>query len=151
MNKGELLRFLCFCAIGVFYQAASLAAFMLVARTGFADVGKPLVVGVAMPASALLMWIWIRSIKKAIGIFLVPAALAIGYAVAFHLVGVVLFPGLLGDFYPPFFDYALAVLRVTSNVFVLFGVGTALIFLLQRWMARHGFPSRSEAHLGYGG
>jgi hypothetical protein len=132
MNQSGLIRFLCFSAMGILYQSISLAAFMFIAQTGFAELGKPLVVGAAILASALLVWIWIRSIEKAIWIFLVPAALAVGYLVAFHLVGVLFFPGLLGDFYPPYIDYALAVMRVTANVFVLYAIGTALLVLLNR-------------------
>jgi len=146
-DKRGILRFICFGVIGVLYQSMSLTAFMFVADTRFAEVGKPLVVGASMLASALLVWIWIRSIERARWIFMVPALLAVGYSVAFQLVGLVFFPGLVGDFYPPFLDYAIALPRVTGNVFVLFGIGTALIFLLQRWTARHDFPFRSEAHL----
>ncbi|MGD0890418.1 MAG: hypothetical protein ABR923_02705 [Terracidiphilus sp.] len=147
MNRSGIFRFICFGAIGVLYQSISLAAFMFVADTRFAEIGKPLVVGAAMLASALLVWPWIRSIERARWIFLVPASLAVGYLVAFQLVGLVFFPGLVGDFYPPFLDYAIAELRVTGNVYALFGIGTASIFLLQRWMARDGFPFGPESHL----
>lgn len=142
MAKRGIFRFLCFSAIGVLYQSISLAAFMFVAGTHFADVGKPIVVGAAILSSALLVWVWIRSIKRAVWIFLVPATLSIGYSVAFHLVGLVFFPGLLGDFYPPFLDYALAVLRVTANMFVLYVIGTASMVLLNRWMVLAGWSSR---------
>jgi hypothetical protein len=131
-NARGIMRFLSFTAIGVLCQSISLGAFMFIAQTGFADIGKPLVVGGAILVSALLVWAWIRSIKKAIWIVLVPAALAVGYSVAFHLVGVLFFPGLLGDFYSPYIDYAFEVLRVTSNVFVLYGIGTGLLVLLNR-------------------
>jgi hypothetical protein len=132
--------------MGILYQSISLAAFMFIAQTGFAELGKPLVVCATMLASALLVWIWIRSIEKAIWIFLVPAALAIGHTIAFNLVGLVFFPSLLSDFYPPFLDSAIAVLRVTGNVFVLFGIGTALIFLLQSSMAYADPSAESNAH-----
>lgn len=138
MNKHGILRFLGFSAIGVLYQSMSLAAFMFVSGTRFADVGKPLVVGAAMLSTALLVWIWVRSMQKKLWLISVPGALAIGYVVAFHLVGLVLFPGLLGDFYPPYIDYALAVLRVASNAFVLFGLGTASLVFLDRLMAKRG-------------
>jgi hypothetical protein len=45
MNRRGIVRFLCFSVIGVLYQAVFLAAFMSVAQTEFAEVGKPLVVG----------------------------------------------------------------------------------------------------------
>jgi hypothetical protein len=131
-NQRGIMQFLCFSAIGVLYQAVSLAAFMFIAQTDFADEGKPLVVGAAILVSAVLVWIWIRSIKSAIWIFLVPVALAVGYSVAYYLVGLLFFPRLLGDFHPPYLDVGLSVLRVTGNVLMLFGMGTGLLVLLNR-------------------
>jgi hypothetical protein len=146
MNRRGIVRFLCFSVIGVLYQAVFLAAFMSVAQTEFAEVGKPLVVGATILSSALLVWIWVHSIKKTMWIILVPASLAVGYTIAFHLVGVALFPGLLSDFYAPFLDNALSVLRVTANVFVTYGIGIALIVLLQRSKIRVDIFSQSKAH-----
>ncbi|MGD0736879.1 MAG: hypothetical protein ABR976_17235 [Terracidiphilus sp.] len=136
MNRRGIIWFICFSAIGVLYQSISLAAFMFVARTGFAYVGKPLVVAAAVLTTALLLWIWIRSMHETIWLILAPVALAVGYSVAYLLVGVLFFPVLLGDFYPPFLDYALAVLRVTGIAFVMFGLGTVSLVFLDRLMAR---------------
>ena len=136
MNRRDIVWFACFSAIGVLYQSISLAAFIFVARTDFAYVGKRLVVGAAILTTALMVWIWIRSMQETRWLILAPASLAVGYSLAFHLVGVMFFPGLLGDFYPPFLDYALAVLRVTGSVFVIFALGTAFLVFLNRSIVR---------------
>jgi hypothetical protein len=141
VNKRGIIWFACFSVIGVVYQSISLAAFMFVARTDFAFVGKPLVVGAAILATALLLWIWIRSIQKTLWLILAPAALAVGYSVAFQLVGFLFFPGLLIDFRAPFGYYAWPLLQVTGTLFVMFGFGTAFLVFLSRLMVKLCHPS----------
>lgn len=140
MNKRSIIWFACFSAIGVLYQSIFLAAFMFVARTDFANEGKPLVVGAALFIAALMVWVWIRSMQVSLWLILAPAALAVGFSVAYQLVGVLFFPGRLGDFYPPFLDYPSTGLRVTANVFVLYGIATGLLVFLNRLMTRRCQP-----------
>ena len=134
MNRRGIFQFFLFSVIGVLHQSISLVAFVLIARTDYADMGKHLAVCAAILASALLVWIWLRSIEKPMWIFLVPLALAVGFSAALRLVGFLLFPGLVKDLGAPFSDLW-PVLVETGIVFVPFGIGTALILLLQRWMA----------------
>jgi len=132
MNKCGLMKFLCFSVIGVAVQSVSLTVFILVSRAKFTDQGKPLVLGATALAMALLLWIWVRNEGYAVSLFLAPVALAVGYSVSFHLVGALCFPGLLNDFYAPFLDYFLSVLRVTANVFLLYWTVAAVFFVLIR-------------------
>ena len=126
------MKFICFSVIGVVVQSASLTVFILVSRTKFADQGKPLVLGATALAMALLLWIWVRDEGYAVSLFLAPAALAVGFSASYHLVGALCFPGLLNDFYAPFLDYFLSVLRVTANVFLIYWIVAAVFFVLIR-------------------
>jgi hypothetical protein len=129
------MEFVCFSVLGVVLQSASLTVFILVSRTEFAEPGKSVALGAAFLVMTLLLWIWVRSKGRAVSLFLAPVALAVGYSVSFQLVGAAFSPGLLIDFRAPF-DEFLSVLRVTANVFVMYGIATALLAVLSRWMAR---------------
>jgi len=122
VNRRDIVWFACFSAIGVLYQSISLAAFIFVARTDFAYVGKRLVVGAAILTTALMVWIWIRSMQETRWLILAPASLAVGYSLAFHLVGVMFFPGLLAISIRHSLITLWQCLRVTGSVFVIFAL-----------------------------
>ncbi len=61
-----------------------------------------------------------------------PEVLAVGYIIAFHLVGLVGFGGLTRDIHPPYGEYLLSVLRVTVGLFLVYVIATALLFALNR-------------------
>ena len=118
--------------LGLVLLGAGLAAFVFVSRTRFADLGKPFVIALAFLGVGLLLWRGVRNVSGVTYLFLLPAMLALGYIAAFHLVGEIGFPGLLRDVRPFTGGYVWSVLRVTSVVFCLYGIATALLFILNR-------------------
>lgn len=82
---------------GIALQAVCLIAFIEISRTSVAEAGKPLVVFFSMLSVLLFIWSWLKNENKKSVLLLIPAVLAIGYIIAFHLVGLIAFPSLLAD------------------------------------------------------
>ena len=122
--------------VGMVFQGIALVAFILISHTNIATFGRPVVIGLMLFSVALLLWPNVKQAKTPAVIFFRPALLALGYVVAFHEVGAMEFHGLLRD--KEFSaEYFLSVLRVTGVVFVLYVIGTALLyFISQMFKAR---------------
>lgn len=116
---------------GTVLQGVGLAAFVLISRTGIANVGKPIVIGLTLVSVALLLWHGVKQVKTRTALCLLPALLALGYVVAFHAVGALGFRGLLRDMEFSA-DYLLSVFRVAAIVFVLYAIGTALLYFVSK-------------------
>jgi hypothetical protein len=114
--------------VGATLQGACLVAFILVSRSEFAAVGKLIVFACTLLGVSALLWFWIRRTGNFGALVFAPVSLAIGYSVAFQAVGSLWFSGLVSDFYPPYLDYVLAVLRVTANVFLIYWLLAAILF-----------------------
>jgi glucan phosphoethanolaminetransferase (alkaline phosphatase superfamily) len=127
-------------------QGACLVAFILVSRTEFAPIGKPIVLACTFLGVLVLLWFWIDRTGKFGAFVLAPVSLAIGYAVAYHAVGALWFSGLLKDFYPPYFDYALEVLGSTAMIFVFYWVAAAMLFGLQWLRERRRYRPPQRPH-----
>jgi hypothetical protein len=116
---------------GTVLQGVGLAAFILISGMGIATVGKPIVIGLTLVSVALLLWHGVKQAKTRAALCLLPALLALGYVIAFHAVGALGFSGLLRDMEFSA-DYLLSVLRVTAIVFVLYVIGTALLYFVSK-------------------
>lgn len=114
--------------LGIVLQAVCLIAFIEVSRTSIAEIGKPLVVLLSALSVLLFLWNWLKSEERKI-ILWIPALLAVGYSIAFHLVGLVGFPGLLADVSLSV-DYAKSVLSVTAIMFGGYSIATGFLYLL---------------------
>jgi hypothetical protein len=121
-----------FAIVGLVLQGVGLTAFIVVSRSSFASLGEPVVIGVAGLAVCALLWEGVRKSKGLLALCPLPVLLALGYDVAFHLLGVMGFPGLLSDASQPWLDYFLSVLHVTGILIVAYGLVTALFFALSR-------------------
>lgn len=121
-----------FSILSVVLQGFLLIAFVLVSRTTFAELGKPLVICLALLTVGLLLWREVRRTRDFKFLCLIPFILAIGYIFAFHLVGEFVFPGLLRDVYLPYGAYLWSVLRVTLVLFLGYGMATAISAVLTR-------------------
>jgi hypothetical protein len=113
--------------LGVVLQAVCLIAFIEVSRTSIAGIGKPLVVLLSVLSVLLFLWNWLKNEKRRI-ILWIPVLLAVGYSIAFHLVGLVGFPGLLADISLSA-DYAKSVLSVTAIMFGCYSIATGFLYL----------------------
>jgi hypothetical protein len=89
------MKFAQFAILGTILQGAFLIAFILVSRGRFAGVGKPLVITLACLSVTLILGVGVRNAKDSTSLCLLPVMLAVGYVIAFHLVGEIGFPGLL--------------------------------------------------------
>jgi len=116
---------------GTVLQSLCLAAFILISRTSFAQGGKLVVIGLTIVSVVMLLWYGVRRVKTRLNLFLLPVLLALGYSIAFHLVGVLGFHGLLMD-WDISTDYFMSVLRVTSMVFAMYSIVTAVLYLVNR-------------------
>ena len=117
---------------GIILQAVCLIAFILISRTTFAHLGEPIVISVGCLSVGFLLWRGVRNASGATSLCLFPIVLAVGYTIAFHLVGAIGFPGLMRDIYPPYGEYLWSVLRVTVVLLLVYGIITALLFTLTR-------------------
>jgi hypothetical protein len=132
--------------VGTTLQGACLSAFILVSRTEFAPIGKLIVLACTFLSVSALLWFWTRRTGKFGALVFAPVSLAIGFSIAYHAVGALWFSGLLSDFYPPYFDYVLGVLRVTANMLVFYSTAAAILFGLHwlRLRRRYRPPHRSH-------
>jgi hypothetical protein len=131
------MRLFLFGVVGLLIQGAGLAAFMEVSRSGNAAMGKLAIVVITGLAICALLWEGVRRSKRVLTVCLLPFALAFGWVLAFHLLGLLGFPGLLNDAWPPWLDYVLSVLRVTGYLLVMYGLATALFFAMIRGFRRN--------------
>jgi len=116
--------------VGIVLQAVGLVAFILISNTGVSALGKPIVVGLTLLGVTLLLWHGIKQAKtRQAALFVLPALLALGYVVAFHVVGALGSPGLLRDMeFTP--EYLLSVSRVTAIVFLFYVVAAMLLYFV---------------------
>lgn len=121
-----------FSIFGIILQAVCLIAFILISRTTFADLGKPIVISAGCLSVGFLLWRGVRNASGPTSLCLLPVVLAVGYTIAFHLVGAIGFPGLMRDIHPPYGEYVLSVLRVALALLLAYGIITALLFTLTR-------------------
>lgn len=125
-----------FSLVGVVLQGFFLVAFILISRSPVAGPGKPVVVLLALLSVALLLWHGVRRTADVRSLWLLPVVLAVGYVVAFHVVGALGFPGLLSSLDAPFGAYLWSVLRVTVALLVPYGIATALLAVVSRALQR---------------
>src|ERR1035441_3418924 len=125
-----------FSILGLLIQGVDLASFMLVSRSSIASFGKPVIIVIIGISTCILLWEGVRRSKRILAVCLLPFTLAFGFVLAFHLLGLLGFFGLLSDAYPPWLDYFLSVLRVTCNLLVLYGLTTVLFFAVNRGFNR---------------
>ena len=128
--------------LGLLVQGVGLAAFMLVSRSSDATLGKLTVVVITGLAVCTLLWGGVRRSKGILVVCLLPVLLTLGYVVAFHLLGVLGFPGLLKDAWPPWLDYFLEVMYVSGILLAIYGLTTLLFFAVNRGFRR----IRSHGH-----
>lgn len=121
-----------FSILGIALQSTSLLVFILVSRTNLAAIGKPSVILLAGLSVVILLWRGVRNATDSTSLFLLPLTLAVGYIIAFHLVGMVGSAGLLSDVYSPYDEYFWSVFRVTVVLFLLYGIATVFLFMVNR-------------------
>jgi hypothetical protein len=120
---------------GFLIQALGLIAFILVSRTSVAAIGKPAVIALFTLALMLVLWFSFKWISTRSSLIYLPALLAFGYVVAFHVVGMVAFHGLLSD-WDFSLGYLLLLLRMAAIMFVLYAIAAGFLFLLKKARAR---------------
>jgi hypothetical protein len=125
-----------FSILGLLAQGLGLAAFMLVSRASDATSGKLAVVAITGFAVCTLLWEGVRRSKGILAVCLLPVMLTLGFVVAIHLLGVLGFPGLLKDAWPPWLDYFLSVLYMSGIWLAIYGLATALFFAINRGFRR---------------
>jgi hypothetical protein len=131
--------------LGLLVQGVGLAAFMLVSRFSDVTLGKLSVVVITGLAISALLWEGVRRSTRILAVCALPVLLTLGYAVAFHLLGVLGFPGLLKDAWPPWIDYFLSVLYVSGNLLVLYGLATMLLFAVSKGFRRIRMHGRQQS------
>jgi len=122
--------------LGLLVQGVGLAAFMLVSRSSVATLGKLTVVVITGFAVCTLLWEGVRRSKRILAVCTLPVLLTLTYVAAIHLLGVLGFPGLLKDAWPPWLDYLLSVLYVSRILLVMYALATLLFFAVNRGMRR---------------
>jgi len=113
-------------------QGAFLTVFIVVSQTRFSAMGKPVILFCALLVMALLLWHGVRRARNWRALFLLPLALALGYILSYHLLGLIGFRGLLSDFDWSSADYLISVLSVTGTVLAFYAVSTVLIYFVDK-------------------
>ncbi len=122
---------------GAVVQGVFLTAFIFVSQTRIAAIGKPFILVCALVVMTLLLWQGVRRAKDWRTLCLLPLALALGYIVSFHLVGLLGFPGLLREF-DLSTEYLTSILSVTGAVLLLYAAGTVVIYFFTKTVRTHG-------------
>src|ERR1035438_9385216 len=130
------MKLVVFGIVSLLVQGGGLATFIVVSRMSIADEGKPAIIAVTGLAVCALLWEGVRRSSGVLSGCMMPALLALGYLVAFHLVGLLGFPGLLSDAREGSIYYLLDVLQGMGVLFVFYGMATALFFALNRGFRR---------------
>jgi hypothetical protein len=130
--------------LGLLVQGVGLAAFMLVSRSSDAMLGKLTVVVITGLAVCALLWEGIRRSKGILAVCTLPFLMTLSYVVAIHLLGVLGFPGLLKDAWPPWLDYFLSVLYVSGILLFVYGLATMLFFAVSRCLHGNSLYLRSH-------
>jgi hypothetical protein len=130
------MKLIWFGILGLLIQGMGLAGFMLVSRSSDATLGKLTVVLITGLAVCTLLWKGVRRSKGILDVCVLPFLLTLSYVVAFHLLGVLGFPGLLKDAWPPWLDYFLSVLYVSGILLAIYGLATLLFFAVHRSFRR---------------
>jgi len=125
-----------FGTLGLLVQGVGLATFMLVSRSSVATFGKLTVVIITGLAVCTLLWVGVRRSKGILAVCTLPVLLTLSYVVAIHLLGVLGFPGLLKDAWPPWLDYFLSVLYVSGFLLAMYALATLLFFAVNRGLRR---------------
>jgi hypothetical protein len=125
-----------FSILGLLVQGVGLAAFMLVSRSSDATLGKLTVFAITGLAVCTLLWEGVRRSKGILTVCTLPFFLTLSYVVAIHLLGVLGFPGLLKDAWPPWLDYFLSVLYMSGFLLAMYGLATLLFFAVNRGFRR---------------
>jgi hypothetical protein len=124
------MKFIYFSVCSAVWQAVCLEGFILISRSRFSDFGKPFVLGITTLGIALLLWRGIKNASSLFSVCFLPIVLALGYIFAFNFVGEVAFPGLLSYAHYSTIDTTEALLRVTTNLLLIYVPATALFFVL---------------------
>jgi len=138
------MKLMFFGIFGTLVQGAGLAVFMLVSRYSVATLGKLTVVVITGLAVCTLLWEGVRRSKGILAVCIMPVLLTFGFVAAFHLLGVLGFPGLLNDAWPPWLDYFLSVLRVCGILLAIYGIATLLFFAINRGFRRIRLPGHQQ-------
>jgi hypothetical protein len=135
------MKFFYFSLCSAAWQAACLEGFILISRSRFSDAGKGIVIGIAVLGIALFLWRGIKSASSLASICFLPIILALGYILAFNLVGKMAFPGMLSYAHYSTLDTIEALLRVTTNLLFFYVAATALFSVLI-WLLRKSNAQR---------
>ena len=120
---------------GFLIQIGALWAFILISRTDYAPYGKPLVIALVILVLGTLLWHEVRKTPGCGRFCLLPLVLSLGYLVAFHLLDLIGFRGLMKDLQFDI-DYLWSILRALATVSFLYGIATLAFALLARTMFR---------------
>jgi hypothetical protein len=116
--------------VGFILQAALLIAFVYASRLNEVMFGKPAVMAFAVGSMGLLLWRAAR-VTSRLELIAICATLAVGYMAAFHVVGFLLFPGLLKDLDGLSWAYARSIIAVVGAVFAVYAVTSMVMFWFQ--------------------
>jgi hypothetical protein len=121
--------------VGVILQMILLATFILVSRSEHAQLGKSVVIGVAM-LGMMGLFLYAVKVHTIQQLILLSGLLAIGYILGFHILGILYFPGLLKDFDEWSTDYLQSALAVTATLFAIYVIAVLVLFLLKNFFIK---------------
>jgi hypothetical protein len=115
---------------GLVVQGIGLGAFIVIANTPWASPGKQVVVVLTFVSMLVLLFFASKPyvFKRSVAL---SALLALGYLIAYHVLGAIFFPSLLKDMAIPSIEHLRAIAPIFGLLFVLYLVGTASMGLLQ--------------------
>lgn len=115
---------------GTLVQILGISLFSSTSTTGWSRIGQPTALGVTLLGIIALLWFAFTNRNRPGTIILAGVALGAAYMLAFHLVGIVSFPGLLRDADAQ--GYWISILRVFAAAVVIHTGLAAVVFCLMR-------------------
>ena len=118
MSKAPSWGLAQFGLLGLLIHALGIYAFVIVSKSAPLLVWKLLIIGATGIASALLLWVSIRRRRTILSAIACAAVLAVDFELAFHLVGLFGFRGLLGE--AASFSYVASLSEAIGVIFILY-------------------------------
>jgi hypothetical protein len=128
MRKGEWWDIAKFGVLGVLIHGLGLWVFMIASKNAPALELKLSIIGITGVAAVVLLWFAIRKHGTIWSAIICSAILALDFELAFHLLGLLGFGGLLRD--ATSFEYALSLLKAIGAIFMIYLLPSLALQLL---------------------
>jgi hypothetical protein len=131
------MRYRMFALTSIVLNSCLLSAFIVAARIDSSNLGKPVIITVGFASVTLLLWHALRDATHNNAVLVCPLLLALGYVIAFNVLGLLAFPSLLRDVAASLTDYLWSLVKVTGILFGLLFIESLFISTAVKYARTH--------------